>query len=307
MKYYFVIIGEEQLGPLTISELAQMGLTRETPVWNEGLPDWTVAGALPELAGIVGAGTNPVSGAVPPQYSGTVGHYSQSTQSAESAESSRSSQGSDAGQSSQVGQWSEGGTAKHRRSYVGWLIAALIATILVIALAVTCPTRADHQRAIAGVTKEWMGDKLDQWGADGMLGSLFRMVGGVSTDMVVDNMLDVNDYFLWSVGYIEVGSNRYRASIGIMGHVFTFNKEHIDQAVNEWIGITKGEMQEQPQIAPPAPEENAGEALASGEGAAVDSVPVEAGGGVLDSFVDTMTNKLKDEGKELLKRWIDSL
>lgn len=53
MKYW-LIIDNVQLGPLTIEEVAaQQGLRASTPVWHEGLSDWTTAGQVPEIAALL--------------------------------------------------------------------------------------------------------------------------------------------------------------------------------------------------------------------------------------------------------------
>lgn len=287
MKYYFIIINDEQLGPLTFEELGKVGLNADTPVWNEGLPDWTPAGNLPELKPIItvageassgGERNAGYQGSQPPAWTGTSSALPPST-----------------------------AVQQPRRSHTGWWIAAAIIAVLVVAMAVTCPDRKAHERAIAGVTKEWMGDKLDQWGADGVIGSMFRMLGGMGTDYAIDQMLDVDDYFLYSVGYITMGEERSKASFGIMGHVFTFNKEHIDEAFNQWIGITGGNNDEKPSPAPlPPANEETDDGDDANTGDAPEVAPQDERSPV-DNLVDTITGSLKREGKEWLKRLIDSL
>lgn len=59
MKYW-LIIDNVQKGPLSIEEVAaQPGLNPSTPVWHEGLSDWTTAGAVPELAALFPGYTQP--------------------------------------------------------------------------------------------------------------------------------------------------------------------------------------------------------------------------------------------------------
>lgn len=57
MKYWLIIDGVQK-GPLSIEEVAaQPGLNPSTPIWHEGLADWTTAGAVPEVASLFqGAG-----------------------------------------------------------------------------------------------------------------------------------------------------------------------------------------------------------------------------------------------------------
>lgn len=53
MKYW-IIIDNTQKGPMTLDELvAHGGVGLSTPVWHEGLSDWTTAGAIPEVAAAI--------------------------------------------------------------------------------------------------------------------------------------------------------------------------------------------------------------------------------------------------------------
>lgn len=68
MKYWFIINGV-RLGPMTLQEAQSQMLTPETPVWTEGMPDWTTVANVPELAAMLSAGNapqqNPPYGGVP--------------------------------------------------------------------------------------------------------------------------------------------------------------------------------------------------------------------------------------------------
>ncbi|MBD5354081.1 MAG: DUF4339 domain-containing protein [Bacteroides sp.] len=48
---YWIIIDGVQRGPLSLDEVvAQPGMQPSTPVWHEGLSDWTTAREIPEIA-----------------------------------------------------------------------------------------------------------------------------------------------------------------------------------------------------------------------------------------------------------------
>lgn len=51
-NYYYSQDGQSRHGPVRPDELQKIGLTRETLIWREGLPDWVRAGDLAELAGL---------------------------------------------------------------------------------------------------------------------------------------------------------------------------------------------------------------------------------------------------------------
>lgn len=52
---FFIVENNQQAGPFTLEEMAARGVTPSTPVWHEGMSDWTPAGNLPELASLFAA------------------------------------------------------------------------------------------------------------------------------------------------------------------------------------------------------------------------------------------------------------
>jgi hypothetical protein len=49
MKKYFLHNGTEQQGPFNLDELSRKKLTKQTPIWYDGLPQWTLACEVEEL------------------------------------------------------------------------------------------------------------------------------------------------------------------------------------------------------------------------------------------------------------------
>jgi len=49
MRKYYTHNGNEQLGPFSLAELKSRKITKNTPVWFEGLSDWVDASAIDEL------------------------------------------------------------------------------------------------------------------------------------------------------------------------------------------------------------------------------------------------------------------
>lgn len=50
---YFIIIDGQQAGPYSKEELKSVGITPESHVWREGMPQWAKAMMLPELADVI--------------------------------------------------------------------------------------------------------------------------------------------------------------------------------------------------------------------------------------------------------------
>ncbi len=64
MKQYYIIRNDQQAGPYTLEELAEMGITPDTIVWTEGMTDWTPARQVSELASLF-----TTTAQTPPSYS----------------------------------------------------------------------------------------------------------------------------------------------------------------------------------------------------------------------------------------------
>lgn len=48
--HYWIVINDNTQGPMTLDELMQVrGLTPQTPVWFDGLANWTTIGQVPDL------------------------------------------------------------------------------------------------------------------------------------------------------------------------------------------------------------------------------------------------------------------
>ena len=61
MKTYFIHDGRTKKGPFSFNELKNLELSKWTPVWFEGLPEWTTVENVPELSSLL---------SVPPTFSG---------------------------------------------------------------------------------------------------------------------------------------------------------------------------------------------------------------------------------------------
>lgn len=66
MKYYIAENGQ-QVGPMEEKELLSHGMTVNTLVWHEGMPEWLPAGKIPELAYMFSGEAAPVQPQTPPQ------------------------------------------------------------------------------------------------------------------------------------------------------------------------------------------------------------------------------------------------
>ena len=62
-RKWFIVYNGQQVGTLTKYELINYGLSPDSSVWCQGMPDWRPAGVIPELADAIGMSP---AGSMPP-------------------------------------------------------------------------------------------------------------------------------------------------------------------------------------------------------------------------------------------------
>jgi hypothetical protein len=115
-----------------------------------------------------------------------------------------------------------------------YLIPLLILGV-VVAAALTCPDKSAHKHAVNGVIKEVVQEKVSEYvGKD--VGSVVTRVVATATDWIIDQGLTVNNYFLFSVGNFKTDDGAKTVSVGAFGHIFTFGKEDVKEALKDYSG-----------------------------------------------------------------------
>ena len=119
------------------------------------------------------------------------------------------------------------------------LIAIIAVLIVGAAAVVTCPDKQAHKDAIMAVVNEKINEELKTDDADLQgLSALFGSLGSGIASEIVENRLVVKNHFLWSTGAVQDLNGEYnQISIGVFGHIFTFNKEDLDKAIDNAIRL----------------------------------------------------------------------
>lgn len=198
---YFIYSNNQQQGPYDKAELVNHGLASDTLVWAEGMADWTPAWQVEDLKDVLnGRGTASNVGQTPP------------------IPPSQPQRQDDSCYHEQP---------QRRRGGCGmtFLVVAVLAVIL---LALTCPKPEDHRQAVKDEVKAMIDNAPDDTGLFGSFGKM--LVSGIA-DMALGQMLDVDNYVLFSVGKIHYGNSSHTVSFGILNHVFTFDISDLEKAL----------------------------------------------------------------------------
>ena len=222
---YFIYKDNRQQGPYTPDQLAGIGISSETLVWREGMPQWTPAWQVDELRAVLAAVRNP--GAMPPPVTPTDGQQPQAEQPLPG--------GGEEEDAAEAAPAAASHGDKRRRRPAVWLAVAAVAFFILL---MTCPDADQHRKAVAdevtaAVTEEIYdkgtgNDLIDMFG--GMVGS---MIATQFVDAVVGQMVNVDDYFIFSIGKVHFDGKEKAVSLGILGHVFTFDSADLRKALDD--------------------------------------------------------------------------
>lgn len=108
------------------------------------------------------------------------------------------------------------------------LIFVIIAGVMVI----TCPDRQQHETAL----QEVIDYSFDKSVADDDTGIAYvaSIFGSKLMNIFLDRMLRVDNYFIVSIGKVELPNGKSRqVSLGVLGHVFTIDRDKALQILEE--------------------------------------------------------------------------
>lgn len=288
---YYIIVNEQQQGPFSLEQLADRGLTPDTEVWAEGMPDWKRAGEVPELLTYFSAfpawrafveSQQPGvarPAAVPPYYA--------PQQQPVSEEQPKPGNG--------------------RKVMWGALI---VVAVLALVMIITCPDTQDHRDAVKTATQGFVNDKVDEatgGSDDNIVSSIInqgsKWFSGRAIDAFLDNNFHVNNYFLYSVGKVTFNGNEKTVSLGLLNHVFTFDKEDLAEAAAKVGKAEKDAEQAQQDAAQPdeqtlpSPDDDA--AVLNDEKQALDTMAKGVKEAVVNSAKDWINKKINKLAKQL--------
>ena len=114
------------------------------------------------------------------------------------------------------------------------LIGLVIIVGVAILMSVTVPDKKAHKLAMMKVIKEYVDEEAANKGiADNGITRLGKNLVTKTIEEVLSNKMIVTNYFLFNTTHIEMKEKNQLLSVGMFGHVFTFDKEMLRDALEE--------------------------------------------------------------------------
>lgn len=241
---YFILVNKEQRGPFTIVDLKEMGITSETLVWHDGMPQWTPAWQIEELRPVLSDNARatdiPTPAAQQPQQQQPPQSQQQPQQDGD-AERSYSRPTRDK-------------SSKTNRGCLIAFFASLVAfVVIVFAMIATCPNAEDHEQAVQGLVTKVVNNTVEKQMGEDPFAAFGQVLATSIVKAAVSQMLTVDDYAVCSIGVLHFDGNAKAVSLGILGHVYTFDEKEIERSMENASGLklineeqTNGEEEENP-------------------------------------------------------------
>ena len=206
---FFVILNNQQEGPYTIAQLAEMGISSETLVWKEGMKDWQPAWTISELRYILNEKTNEYRNA------SSIG-MQQETAIPPTPPSAPYKE-----------------EKKPQNHYLLKIFGGLVLLLLVI-MALTNPNKESHENAIRTEVSKAVEKATTSNGNDIFsqgFGMMARMLAGNFIDSALDNLFEYHNYLIFSKGTVTIQDKEHTVSYGIFGKVITMNSDDMVKAL----------------------------------------------------------------------------
>ncbi len=112
-----------------------------------------------------------------------------------------------------------------------FLIGA-IALIVIIAMVKTVPDKKAHKKAMMEAVKAYVDDEAKERGlGDNILTDLGKGIVNKTIEVALNSKLEVDNYLIFNTTHVEVDDETKTLSLGVLGHVFTFDKQMLRDAL----------------------------------------------------------------------------
>ena len=129
------------------------------------------------------------------------------------------------------------------------LLIVAIVLLLIILLVMTRPSKADHQEAMLEAVKEFVTDEADSLGmGDNVLTDLGKGIVNKTVEMALHSKLEMHDYLIFNTTYVKLKGEEQMLSLGILGHVFTFDKDMLHERLKEALDEKKAAKQAEREL-----------------------------------------------------------
>lgn len=130
------------------------------------------------------------------------------------------------------------------KKYLLIIIVLLVAVLMVL----TVPDKAKHKEAMMEAINEYVEEEAVDKLGDNVLARLGKGVIVKTVETALNSKLKIDNYYLFNKTYVRLDGEDQMLSLGMFGHVFTFDKEMLREKLEEAM-IAKEEAKSEKEAA----------------------------------------------------------
>jgi DNA repair exonuclease SbcCD ATPase subunit len=115
------------------------------------------------------------------------------------------------------------------KKYLLIIIVLLVAVLMVL----TVPDKAKHKEAMMEAINEYVEEEAVEKLGDTVLARLGKGVIVKTVETALNSKLKIENYYLFNKTYVRLDGEDQMLSLGMFGHVFTFDKEMLREKLEE--------------------------------------------------------------------------
>ena len=113
------------------------------------------------------------------------------------------------------------------------LLVVIIVLLVAILMALTVPDKQKHKDAMMAAVKEFVEEEAVDKLGDNILAKLGKGVVVKTVETALNSKLKVDNYYLFNTTHVRLKGEDQILSLGMFGHVFTFDKQMLRDKLNE--------------------------------------------------------------------------
>ena len=113
------------------------------------------------------------------------------------------------------------------------LLVVVVLLLVAVLMTQTVPDKQEHKDAMMKAVKEYVAEETKDRFGDNILSALGKNLVVKSVELALNSKLKVNNYYLFNTTSVRLKGEDQMLSLGIFGHVFTFDKEMLREKLEE--------------------------------------------------------------------------
>lgn len=117
------------------------------------------------------------------------------------------------------------------------LLIVVIFLLVAILMVVTVPEKRLHKEAMMEAVEEFVAEEAEDRLGDNVLSKIGKGVVVKTAEVALNSKLRENNYYLFNTTYVRLKGEDHLLSVGLLGKVFTFDKQMLRDKLAEAVKV----------------------------------------------------------------------